>query len=149
MGLLDSNLVRSESIIKKNTLCVNASLSESYEFQTEIKKDLIIEIFVNDTVDDNVTVAFSGTGYNGIVGNWLSPRFIPNQDISISDNTITLKKGRTILRLIRPILDTSRLISVITNVLNGAKLTIDYYYNDSNFSLSANIFSSFESSFST
>lgn len=132
MGLLDSNLVKSESIIKKNTLCVNSSLSELYNFQTEINKDLIIEIFVNDTVDDNVTVAFLGTGYNGTGSNWLSSIFIPNQAISISNNTITLKKGRTILRLIRPILNDYRLISAVTNVLNDAKLSINYYYNDSN-----------------
>ena len=132
MGLLDSNLVKSESIIKKNTLCVNKSLSEIYNFQTEINKDLIIEIFVNDTVDDNVTVAFSGTGYDGIDGNWLSPLFIPNQAISMSNNIITLKKGKTVLRLIRPRLNEYRSISAVTNVSNGAKLSISYYYNDSN-----------------
>ena len=132
MGLLDSNLVRSESITRKNTLCVNETLSKSYNFQTEINKDLIMEIFVNDTVDDNVTLSFLGTGYNGIGGNWLSTSFRPDQDISISGNTVTLKKGKTALRLAKQGLNNYSLISVITNVSNGAKLSIHYYYEDSN-----------------
>ena len=98
MSLLSPNKIKAINTVDRLPIASNLTATLLVDISVEIGKDLHLTL-INKGADDSVSIAVSGTKLDKTSGHWLGVYVKSDQSFTLTNNTITLKAGETVLKL--------------------------------------------------